>query len=73
MDQNKPIKVRITLSITKEAQDLMLDHGYASARTMGTFLSQLVVEHHARQTRQLAPVEIAAELHRLADLIAIEE
>jgi hypothetical protein len=38
----KPRKVCVTVSISKEAQDIMLDHGYASARTIGVFLSQTV-------------------------------
>jgi hypothetical protein len=41
-------KVKVTLSITKEAQDIMLDNGYASARTMGEFISALIVDYHAR-------------------------
>jgi hypothetical protein len=48
----KPRKVRVTLSITKEAQDTMLDNGYASARTMGEFISKLIVEHHQRTQAQ---------------------
>jgi hypothetical protein len=43
-------KVKVTLSITKEAQDIMLDHGYASARTMGEFISALIVDYHTRET-----------------------
>jgi hypothetical protein len=66
----KPKKIRVTLSITKEAQDIMLDHGYASARTMGDFISRLIVEHHSRQTNKLSPADVAGELRRLADLLA---
>jgi hypothetical protein len=47
----------------------MFDHGYASARGMGKFLSQLVVDHHARVSRKPSKSEIAAELRRLADLL----
>jgi hypothetical protein len=65
----KPKKVITTLSITKESQDTMLDNGYASARTMGEFISQLIMEHHARVSHNPTPAEIAAELHRLADLL----
>ncbi len=67
--QIKPQKVRASLAITKEAQDLMLDHGYASVRTMGVFISQLIVDHHARVSRKPSKEEIAAELRRLADLL----
>ncbi len=65
----KPRKVRASLFITKEAQDIMFDHGYASARGMGMFLSQLVVEHHARVSRKPTQAEIAQELRRLASLL----
>jgi len=65
----KPKKVVTTLAITKEAQDLVFDYGYASARTIGMFVSDLIVDHHAKRTRQLTQAEIAAELHRLADLL----
>jgi hypothetical protein len=66
---SKPIKVRATLAITKEAQDVMLDNGYASVRTMGVFISQLIMDYHARQTRAPTKQEIAAELRRLADML----
>jgi hypothetical protein len=65
----KPTKVSVTIHITKEAQDTMFDNGYASARTVGEFLSQLVMEHHARVTRKPAKPEIARELRRLADML----
>ncbi len=65
----KPKKVATTIHLTKEAQDTMLDHGYASARTMGEFISQLIMDYHARRTRQLTQAEIAQELHRLASLL----
>lgn len=65
----KPRKVRATIALTKEAQDIMFDHGYVSARGMGMFLSQLVVDHHARVSRKPTQSEIAAELRRLADLL----
>jgi hypothetical protein len=51
----KPQKVKVTLSITKEAQDIMLDNGYASVRTMGEFISALIVEYHARETSKPTP------------------
>jgi hypothetical protein len=66
----KPRKVRVTLSITLQAQDIMLDNGYASSRTMGEFISQLIVDYHAQRTRKPTRAEVAAELHRLADLLA---
>lgn len=52
----------------------MYDFGYASARTQGTFISQLIVDHHlARQLergrRKMTHAEIAGELMRLADLL----
>lgn len=53
--QKKPQKVRTTLSITKEAQDIMLDHGYASARTMGEFISALIVDYHKRTVGSKLP------------------
>jgi len=65
----KPKKVRASLAITKEAQDLIFDHGYASARTIGMFVSDLIVQHHARVSRKPTRTEIAAELRRLADLL----
>jgi hypothetical protein len=82
--QKKPRKVRTTLSITKQAQDIIFDHGYASERTQGEFISAVIVEYHARRGRKLKTAEIAAqiaqlaaqigdlteELHRLVDLLA---
>jgi len=67
--RTKPSKVSVTIHITKEAQDIMFDHGYASARGMGEFISQLIIDHHARQTRKPSRAEIAAELRRLADAL----
>jgi hypothetical protein len=66
---SKPRKVRANLAITKEAQDVMLDNGYCGVRGMGEFLSQLVVEHHARVSRKPTQAEIAQELHKLASLL----
>jgi hypothetical protein len=63
----KPRKVTMTLSITKEAQDIMFDVGYASARTVGAFVSQLIVEHHIRCNSKPTPGEIAFVLRDLAD------
>ncbi len=65
----QPAKVSVTLHITKEAQDILFDNGYASQRTVGMFISQLVIDYHARQTRQLTQAEIAQELRRLASLL----
>jgi hypothetical protein len=63
-------KVKVTLSITKEAQDIMLDHGYASSRTMGDFISELIMEHHRRMTGTFTREELAKEIHRLVELLA---
>ncbi len=68
--QKKVRKVITTLSITKEAQDVMLDHGYASARTMGVFISELILDHHAKQTRKLTKEELLAEIHKLVGELA---
>jgi hypothetical protein len=65
----KPRKVRANLAITKEAQDIMFDHGYASQRTVGMFISHLIVDYHARQTRKLTQAEIVQELRRLVSLL----
>jgi hypothetical protein len=66
---SKTKRVRTTLSITKQAQDILFDNGYASQRTVGMFISELIMEHHARQTRKPTKEEIAQELRRLADLL----
>jgi hypothetical protein len=47
----KPKKIKVTLSITLEAYDLMYDNGYASERTMGEFISRLIVDYHYREGR----------------------
>jgi ABC-type uncharacterized transport system ATPase component len=65
--QKKVRKVVTTLAITKEAQDIIFDNGYASQRTVGVFLSQLIVDYHAKQTRKLTTEELLAEIHRLVD------
>ena len=44
----KPRKVKVTLSITKEAADVLHFAGYCSDRTTGEFISRLIVEHHER-------------------------
>ncbi len=69
--QKKVRKVVTTLSITKEAQDVMLDSGYASARTMGVFISQLILDYHAKQTRRLTKAELLAEIHRLVEELSV--
>jgi hypothetical protein len=55
-------KVTTTLSITRAAQNIMLDNGYASQRTMGEFVSRLIVEHHARRTSPIVETMTAADL-----------
>lgn len=74
--QVKPKKVHVSLSITKEAQDILFDWGYASERTVGAFVSELIVEHHQRVQRAKTntpptPAEVAQELRRLADLLDV--
>jgi hypothetical protein len=66
---SKQKKVATTLHLTKEAQDTMLDNGYCGIRGMGEFISQLIMEYHAKQTRPLTKHEIAAELRQLADML----
>jgi hypothetical protein len=66
---SKPTKVATTLHITKEAQDVMLDNGYCGIRGMGEFISELIMDYHARQTRAPTKQEIAAELRQIADLL----
>lgn len=41
-------KVTVNLRITKQAHELLLKK-YASRRTMGKFISGLILEHHERQ------------------------
>ncbi len=65
----KPRKVRTNLAITKEAQDILFDHGYASQRTVGMFISHLIVDYHAKRTRKLTQGEIVQELRRLVSLL----
>jgi hypothetical protein len=65
----QPAKVSVTIHITKEAQDILFDNGYASQRTVGMFISELIVDHHARVSRQPTQAEIAQELRRLASLM----
>jgi hypothetical protein len=62
----QPAKVSVTIHITKEAQNILFDNGYASQRTVGMFISELIMDYHARQTRAHTKQEIAAELRRLA-------
>jgi hypothetical protein len=62
----QPAKVSVTIHITKAAQDILFDHGYASQRTVGMFISQLIVDYHAKRTRKPTKEEIAQELRRLA-------
>jgi hypothetical protein len=39
-------KVRVTLRLQTEALELVLRHGYATRRTLGAFLSQLILDYH---------------------------
>jgi hypothetical protein len=65
--RTKPSGVRVGLVISKEAKSIVL--GYSSQRTMGEFVSQLIVDYHAKRTRQPTKEEIAQELRRLASLL----
>jgi hypothetical protein len=65
----KPTKVSVTIHITKEAQNILFDNGYASQRTVGMFISELIVDYHAKRTRKLTQAEIAQELRRLVSLL----
>ncbi len=47
----------------------MLDNGYCGIRGMGEFISQLIMDYHAKQTRRPTKEEIAAELRQLADML----
>lgn len=66
-------KIKVTVHLQKEAYDLMYDFGYASARTMGDFISETIVEHHRRlrlaREKPLTKAELAAELRTLADAL----
>jgi hypothetical protein len=64
-----PNGVRVGLVISQAAKDTMFDNGYATDRTIGRFISRLIVEHHARVSRKLTKEEIAQELHTLARLL----
>jgi hypothetical protein len=66
---SKTKRVRTTLSITKQAQDIIFDNGYASQRTVGMFISELIVDYHAKRTRKLTQGEIVQELRRLVSLL----
>lgn len=63
-------KVKVPLSLTKEAQANIFDHDYASARTQGDFISQLIVDYHAQAAQRAELAALAGELHRLADRLA---
>jgi hypothetical protein len=65
----QPAKVSVTIHITKEAQNILFDNGYASQRTVGMFISELIMDYHARQTRAPTKQEIAEELRQIADLL----
>ncbi len=47
----------------------MLDNAYCGMRGMGEFISQLIMDYHARKTHKPTRAELAQELHRLADLL----
>jgi hypothetical protein len=74
---NSTKKVKATIHLTQDAQDILFDHGYASERTVGAFISQLIVEHHERMQRAKSDepppppthAEIVAELRRLVELL----
>ncbi len=64
-----PNGVRVGLVISQAAKNAMFDNGYATDRTIGRFISQLVIAHHARVSRKPTQAEIAQELRRLASLL----
>jgi hypothetical protein len=43
-------KTRMTIRLSQEALALMLSQGYATRRTLGDFLSQLMFDYHQRQS-----------------------
>ncbi len=47
----------------------MLDNGYCGVRGMGEFLSQLVMDYHAKVSRKPTKEEIAQELRLLASML----
>jgi hypothetical protein len=54
-------KVRVTLRLQPEALELVLRHGYATRRTLGTFLSQLILDYHQRHSQSAADYPSLAE------------
>jgi hypothetical protein len=64
-------KIKMTIHLSAAAVDVLRFAGYASDRTVGEFISRLIVEHHERtqQAKSKAPptrAQIAAELRALA-------
>jgi hypothetical protein len=47
-------KTGVTLRLGQEALDLVLKQGYATRRTLGEFLSQLILDYHQRQGQPTA-------------------
>ncbi|RIK36666.1 MAG: hypothetical protein DCC55_26625 [Chloroflexi bacterium] len=60
-------KVRVTLRLQQEALELALRHGYATRRTLGEFLSQLILDYHQRHNRRVAPYPSFEEWQRFKE------
>ena len=60
-------KTRVTLRLRQEVLDLVLKQGYATRRTLGEFLSQLILDYHQRQGQPTAPNPSFEGLRQVVD------
>jgi hypothetical protein len=60
-------KVRVTLRLQPEALELVLRHGYATRRTLGAFLSQLMLDYHQRHSQSAAEYPSLEEWEQLVE------
>ena len=60
-------KCKITLDLTEEALEIALRQGYATRKTLGDFLSQLILDYHRRQRHPIGPQPAGEEWQKIVD------
>lgn len=60
-------KTRVTLRLRPEVLELVLKQGYATRRTLGEFVSQLILDYHHQQRESSTPHPSLEDWRQLVD------